>query len=257
MRAFKARKMLSAVVLVIVAAAAVTLWRANAATVVSAGVDQFQTPANATSFEPWNLPDGFFTNAGGSTSNAVSTTVYYKGGDPVPGYSADTVIRRVSDVTVPGSTALSVVGIRFLSTSTVPVTFHDGSTVNYSISVKESGSVSSGGTMNLYADNSFDNTLDINREYTCTAAGQPTKTFDSAALGWDPVHLSGEGTWALNPPGFAAGSFAAVARGGVTIKPNSEQSVLQQHGLVPPSPSPTPTPTMTQIGIDAQTSAQK
>src|SRR5262245_54170855 len=128
MRAFQANKLLSVVVLLILGAAAVIVWRANAATVVPAGVDQFQTPPNATSFEPWNLPAGFFTNAAGSSSNAISTTVYYKGGDPVPGYSADTVIKRESSVTVPGSTALTVIGIRFVSTSPVAVSFADGST---------------------------------------------------------------------------------------------------------------------------------
>lgn len=245
MRAFHANKLLSLVVLLILGAAAAVVWRANAETIVPAGVDEFQTPPNATSFEPWNLPAGFFTNASGSGSNALSTTVYYRGGDAVPGYSADTVISRDSDVSVPGSTGLTVVGLRFVSTSSLRVTFQDGTTRFYQIRVKESSTTPSGGEMRLYADNTFDNDLSINREYTCTSPGQPTKVFESAAVGWDPIHLTGDGTWELT------GARLAAASRNVRIRPRTEQGLLEQHGLVPPSPSPSPSPspTKTSIGI--------
>jgi hypothetical protein len=248
MRALHANKFLSVAVLLILGAAAVVVWRANAETIVKAGYDEFQTPPNATSFEPFNLPAGFFTNSSGSPSNPLSTTVYYKGGDPVPGFSADTVIRRVSDVSVPGSTALEVIGIRFVSASALRVTFQDGTTRFYTINVKESSTTSSGGNMNLYANNTFDNTLDINREYTCTSPGQPTKVFDSAAVGWSAIHLTGEGTWSLT------GGRLAASHGGVSIKPKTEQGLLEQHGLVPPSP--TPTPTKTGIAIEFNKAGQ-
>jgi hypothetical protein len=163
----------------------------------------------------------------------------------VPGYSADTVISRDSDVSVPGSTGLTVVGLRFVSTSSLRVTFQDGTTRFYQIRVKESSTTPSGGEMRLYADNTFDNDLSINREYTCTSPGQPTKVFESAAVGWDPIHLTGDGTWELT------GARLAAASRNVRIRPRTEQGLLEQHGLVPPSPSPSPSPspTKTSIGI--------
>ncbi|HEU4391370.1 MAG TPA: hypothetical protein VFV34_26460 [Blastocatellia bacterium] len=246
MKTLHANKFLTAAVLVILGAAAVIVWRASAGTVVPAGVDEFQTPPNATSFEPWNLPAGFFTNANGSPSNELyNATIYYKGGDPVPGYSADTVIKRVSDVDVPGSTDLEVVGLRFVSTSPLAITFADGTTAYYQINVEQSSKYPSAGVMDLYLNpNSFVNSLDINRKYICTAAGQPTNEFESVDVGWEAIHLSGEGTWSFS------GTRLGISRGGVSIKPKTEQGILEQHGLVPPS-SPTPSPTKTAIVIDA------
>jgi hypothetical protein len=238
MRAPHKNTTLTAVVVLILCVGAVVVWRAKATTTVQAGYDEFQTPANATSFEYWNLPGGFFHNANGSSSNPVSATLTLKGGDPVPGFSTDTVIERQESVDVPGTTPLQVTGLRLISARPIRVTFQDGSTVYYNVSVKESSRERSTGSMDFYADNTFTNTLFINREYACSAAGQPTQEFDSTDLGWAPINLSGGGTWSVDP-GL---SMSTAAAHGVTIRPRTERDILVQHGLVPPTPSPTPSP---------------
>ena len=132
-------------------------------------------------------------------------------------------------------------GLRLVSASPVSVTFADGSTVYHNVSVKESSRERSTGEMNFYPDNTFTNTLFINREYDCTAAGQPGRNFDSTDLGWAPINLSGGGTWSVEP-GF---SPSAASSRGVKIRPRTEHDVLAQHGLVPPTPSPSPSPSPT------------
>src|SRR5258706_11757452 len=148
MRALHKNTLLTAVVVLILCVGAVVVWRAKATTVVPAGYDEFATPANATSFEHWELSGGFFVNAAGSSSNPVSTTLTLKGGAPVPGFSTDTVIERQASVDVPGTTPLQVTGLRLISASPVHVSFQDGSSADYNVSVKESSTDRSTGEMN-------------------------------------------------------------------------------------------------------------
>src|SRR5436853_51128 len=176
---------------------AIGLWRAGATTTITAGYDQFATPANAVTHEDMSLDAGFFVNAAGRPSNAFSGTVTFKGGDPVQGFSGDTVIERMQDVAVPGDTSLVLYGLRLLSVGTIHVTFSDGSAADYSVSVKESPSQVSSGTMHFNADGTFSNSLQINRQYTFSSLGQPDKVFDSAAGGWSAISLTSTGTWQM------------------------------------------------------------
>jgi hypothetical protein len=183
--------------LLILGVVAVALWLANPTTVVRKGYDELQTPANAASYEDWSLPGGFFVKADGSKSNPFSVRVTFSGGAAVHGFSADTVLERLDDVRVPGTTRLQVIGRKLVSAHPIAVTFEDGKTHQYDISVKESSKLRSSGQMDFFTNNEFAYQFDVNREYTCTSPGQPEKVFDSTDLGWEPIRLNARGTWSL------------------------------------------------------------
>lgn len=252
----KRNTILTLVTGLVIGLAALSLWRAGATTTITAGYDQFATPANAVTHEDVSFDAGFFVNAAGRPSNAFSGTVTFKGGDPVQGFVGDTVIERMQDVTVPGDTSLVLYGLRLVSVGTIHVTFTDGSAADYSVSVKESPSQVSSGSMHFNTDGTFNNSLQINRQYTFSSPGQPDKVFDSAAGGWAAISLTSSGTWSMS--GGAAnsqpGTLAAVpVSGGVTIQPNTHQAIIAQHATTRPSPSPSPTRTIRPIQqIDQQ-----
>jgi hypothetical protein len=195
------------VVVLTVAAAAlavtVLIWRAKAQTVISAGYDQFSTPANAVTQETLTLPAGALKDEAGSPSKAFSGQVTFQGGAAVAGYNGDTVIERTQNVTVPGSTALQVIGVNLVSVGKIAITFEDNSSANYSVSVSQSASTESTGTMSFAANNTFTNTLNVNVEYTFTATGEPTGVFDAAANGVPAIAFSSSGTWEANGSGEA------------------------------------------------------
>jgi hypothetical protein len=243
----KRNTILTLVIGLVISIAAIGLWRAGAYTTVGHGYDVFNTPDNAVTGE--TLPafnEGFFVNAAGAKSKFVpSATITFKGGAAVPGFYGDTVIERVSDVNVPGSTDLKMIGLRLVSTKKLHVDFADGTSADYDISVKESSVNASTGSMYFNSDNTFSSSLQINREYTFTSAGQPNKVAESVALGLDPIGLSATGTW--QPSGHGpTGNAAIPVNGGVIIVPNTEQARWAAHGIFPaPPPSPSPTPTRT------------
>jgi|HubBroStandDraft_6_1064221.scaffolds.fasta_scaffold207118_2 hypothetical protein len=213
--------------LVFIAAAAslavtVFIWRVKAQTVIDSGYDQFSTPSNAVSQETLSLPAGALTDEAGSPSNAFDGQVTFEGGAAVTGYSGDTVIERTQNVTVPGSTPLQVIGVNLASVGTIPITFQDGTSANYSVGVAQSTSTQSTGTMNFASNNTFTNTLNVNVQYTFTASGEPNGVFDAAANGLPAIGFSSSGTW------------QSTGSGGVTIVPNTEQSALAKHGIGPP-----------------------
>lgn len=236
----KRNTILTLVIGLVISITAISLWRAGAAVTIGAGYDQFSTPANAVTHEDLSFGSGFFVNAAGKPSNALNTTVTFKGGAPVQGFNGDTVIERTQDVAVPGDTSLVLFGLRLVSVGTIRVTFIDGTSADYSVSVKESPSQVSTGSMHFNADNTFSNSLQINREYTFTSSGQPDKVFDSAAGGWAAISLTATGTWeSSNAP---TGNAAITPGGGVIIRPNTHQAIIAQHATtIAPKPSPTKT----------------
>ncbi len=239
----KKKTIITLVIGLVISLSAVSIWRASAATTIGRGYDLFDTPDNAISGEVLNLPAGFFTNSAQKGSNAFQGQVTLKGGADVPGFAADTVVERTNAVEVPGSTELLVIGLRMVSVGTINVTFTDGTSANYSVSVKESPSVPSKGSMFFNANNTFNSSLQINREYTFTSFGQPTKVFDSGTGDstsgpWPAISLSAAGTWqpttsSLTTNGVAAETdAAAVATGGVQIRPNTHEAIIARHAVI-------------------------
>jgi hypothetical protein len=212
------------------AAVAVTLfiWRAKATTIIMAGYDSFSTPANALTQETLALPTGALMDSAGSPSEAFNGQVTYKGGVVVVGYTGDTVIERTQNVIVPGTTRLLVIGINLVSVGTIHITFEDGSSANYSVTVSQSPSTQSNGTLTFASNGTFTSTLSINVEYTFTATGEPTVKYDAAQHGLPPIALSSAGTW------------QSTGNGGVIIHPETEQGLLASHNILP-APSPTTT----------------
>jgi hypothetical protein len=260
-------------------------WRASATTVVPAGYDQFSTLGSGETSEQWGaLPAGFFINAQGAQSNAINAqTVTFEGRNAVPGFNGDTVIERTQSVSVPGSTALLVAGIRFIAENQVTATFPAGTpVVTYTVLAQESQIAPSTGEMTFNTNGTYTSSLTINRQYTFvpTDPTQPTITVDSTTaknggvLIFAPIDLNGGGTWS----GSGGSSSAAMPAGamrtdattgstGVTgstgptgstsptptpiqsptpcvINPNSEAGQLAAHGIKPAGCTlPSPTPT--------------
>jgi hypothetical protein len=211
-------------------AVTVFLWRAKATTIILEGYDPFSTPANALTQESLSLPPGALTDSTGSLSEAFNGQVTYQGGAVVAGYTGDTVIERIQNVTIPGSTRLVVIGINLVSVGTIPITFQDGSSANYSVSVSQSPSTQSNGTMTFASNGTFTSTLSINVQYTFSATGEPTIKFDAGPHGLPSIALSSAGTW------------QSTGNGGVIIHPDTEQGLLASHNVLPaPSPKPTAT----------------
>lgn len=221
---------------------------AGASVVVPAGYDTFTTPADAQSFDNFSshpIDAGFF----GTGSLQYTGTVTLKGGPPVDSTrwgSADTVIRRVSDVTVPGDTSLTVQGLSFVSASPITVQFSDGHTEQWDVSVSQSTATSSAGTMHFNSDGTFNSSLSIYPKYTFTRTGSTSRTLDTGSGGGSaPISLSSSnGTWSQS--------------GSVTvINPGSEQSLMANHHVQPtPTPCPSPVPgTVSPTGATSTKSA--
>lgn len=259
-------------------------WRASAVTTIPAGYDQFSTLGSGATNEQWPaLPAGFFKNAQGVGSNAINAqTVTFEGRNAVPGFTGDTVIERTQSVSVPGSTALVVAGIRFIATNQITATFNSGTpSVTYTVLAQESQIAPSTGQMTFSTNGSYTSALTINRLYTFvpTDPTQPTITADSTtaesggSLIFSPIDLTGGGTWSSGGSGSSAAmpeapmrsdlaTAAAVGVAGATgsptpvqsptpcvINPNSEAGLFASHGILPvgcstPTPTPTPTPTI-------------
>ncbi len=242
----KRNTILTLVIGAIISISAVSLWRSGAQAVIGTGYDQFSTPDNAVTSETLYIKEGTFSK-GGVPSKAFNDKLTLKGGPAVPGFTGDTVIERTNAVQVPGQTGLRLFGLRLVSAAPIRIDFVDNSSAYYNVTVKESSTTASEGTMYFNANNTFSSSLQINREYTFTSQGLSPVTIDSAAAGWAAIGLSATGSW--SPSSDTHATNAAVPTGGVIIRPNTEQALLASHGIVPPpppSPTPTPTPTPTR-----------
>ena len=264
----------------VVSVGGIMTWRAAAVTVIPSGYDEFNTIGSGGTGEPWNsLPAGFFTNKEGFGSDAVAaSSPTFTGRNPVPGFTGDTVIERTNSVSVPGTTALVVTGLRFVGESELTVSFSQGGTpsVTYTVLVDESGSTPSTGDMTFNSDGSYTSGLTINRKYTFvpTDSSQPTRTAESATerdsgnnLIFPAIDLTGTGTWsapsgASASPAIQAQSVTTGGPGGGSvpvasptpnkcfIKPGSEAALFAKHGILPagcPTPSPSPTPSASPV----------
>jgi hypothetical protein len=279
----KRYRLLTILSVLVVSVGGILTWRAAAVTVLPAGYDEFNTIGSGGTSEPWSsLPAGFFKNKEGFGSDAVpSSTPTFTGRNPVPGFTGDTVIERTNSVSVPGSTALVVTGLRFVGESDLTVSFSQGGTssVTYTVLVDESGIAPSTGDMTFNSDGTYTSTLAINRKYTFvpTDASQPTRTADSTTerdsggnLIFPAIDLTGTGTWSAPSGSSASPAIQAqsATTGGTTgggsvpvasptpnkcfIKPGSEAALFAKHGILPagcptpsPSPSPSPAPSVT------------
>lgn len=233
--------MLVVSLIVVLGGLALMMRRTDAAVVVPSGYDSFTTPNDAQTYDDFSthpIPANFF----GDGSLQYAGQLALKGGPPVDSTrfgSADTVIQRVSSVTVPGSTSLSVTGLSFLSASPITVQYTDGHSESWNVTVNASPTGSSGGSMYFNSDGTFSSNLSIYPIYTFTNAGHPTKTLDTGSGGGSaPITLSSSnGTWSQS--------------GSVTvINPGSESAQLQSHH-VQPAPSPTPIPCQTPVPMQS------
>jgi hypothetical protein len=206
----------------------------GASVVVAAGYDTFTTPNDAQTHDDFSshpIPAGFF----GPGSLEYTGQLTLKGGPPVDPNrfgSADTVIHRINDVTVPGDTSLSVDGLSFISVSPITVQYAGGSSETWDVAVSPSTATGSAGSMHFNADGTFNSSLSIYPKYTFTRAGRSALTLDTGSGGGSaPINLSSSnGTWSQS--------------GSVTvINPGSEQSLLASHHVQPtPTPCPSPVP---------------
>jgi hypothetical protein len=225
MRQMRGRNALFLAGLALVVMGAAAIWRTNAQTVIPAGYDQFSTPANGGTQETLSLPAGFFTDSSGSASSEFNGQVVYEGGQPVTGYTGDTVIERTATVQGSGPTPLQVIGLNLAGVSPITVQFADGTSASYAVSVSQSPSVASTGTMTFASGGTFTNTLSINRAYNFTPESGPPVFYDAAANGWPAIPLSSSGTWSVS------------GKGKVIIIPVTEKAPTHVHVIVP---APTP-----------------
>ncbi|HVG20044.1 MAG TPA: hypothetical protein VNI02_13420 [Blastocatellia bacterium] len=236
----KRNTILTLIIGLVISIGAINLWRAGATTTINRGYDVFVTPDNAVTHEDVSFGAGFFQNSAGSPSNTFNGTITFKGGQAVSGFNGDTVIERTQNVDVPGDTPLSLFGLRLVSAAPIHVTFSDNTSADYNVSVKESSIAPSTGTMHFNSDNTYSNSLQINREYTFTSPGQPTKVFDSYSGGVPAISLSSTGTWSSSTSSQTSANAAVPASGSVTIRPNTHQAIIAQHAItIAPRPSPT------------------
>lgn len=227
--------------IVVLGGTALMIKGVGASVVVPAGYDTFTTPADAQSYDNFSshpIDAGFF----GPGSLQYTGGLTLKGGPPVDQTrwgSADTVIHRINDVTVPGDTTLTVQGLSFVSASPITVQFSDGHNEQWDVTVNASTATNSGGSMHFNSDGTFSSSLSIYPKYTFTRTGSTTRTLDTGSGGGSaPINLSSSnGTWSQS--------------GSVTVvNPGSEQSLLASHHVQPtptpcPSPAPGPQPTAT------------
>ncbi len=147
---------------------------------VVAGNDEFETTANGESVHDFSgspIPAGFF----GTGSLAYGGTVTLEGVPLNPGVSdTDTIIQRHQTVTGPGgSTPLTMTALSLKSTAPITVTYSNGSTQSWNVTVGLSIFKSSTGTMTINSS-SFDSTLKVWPRFTFTN-GSSTKVLDTGS----------------------------------------------------------------------------
>ena len=147
---------------------------------VVAGNDEFETTANGESVHDFSgspIPAGFF----GTGSLAYGGTVTLEGVPLNPGVSdTDTIIQRHQTVTGPGgSTPLTMTALSLKSTAPITVSYSNGSTQSWNVTVGLSIFKSSTGTMTINSS-SFDSTLKVWPRFTFTN-GSSTKVLDTGS----------------------------------------------------------------------------
>jgi len=165
---------------------------APAGVFVQHGFDQFTTPNDGNTYHNFTdgpIPAGFFNNSGSSgSSNAYSGAVPLKG-VPLPNQGgADTVIQRNEDVTTPGTTSLTVVGLSLASVSPLQITFSDSHTEAWNMTVGLSEIEASTGSMTITdngtATGTFDSVLNIVPRFTFTRVSDGlVKIWDTGSTG--------------------------------------------------------------------------
>lgn len=171
----------------------------QASTIINAGDDSFTTGTGSQS--SFSFPAGFF----GTGSQALNVTVTMVS-DGFP----DTVIHRESDVSVPGSTNLTLKTLALKSSSPVAVTFADSSVQYWNLKAVQDPSRSSAGSLSLNTDNTGTSTLNISyllkadrNGVVLTKSDCPTINFSSCSMTW-----SGSGTSVVIKPAPGSGHQA-------------------------------------------------
>ena len=149
---------------------------------VVAGNDEFETTANGESvhdFAGSPIPADFF----GAGSLAYTGTVTLEGVPLNPAVSdTDTIIQRHQTVSAPGgSTALTMTALNLKGTAPITVTFSNGSTQSWNVTVGLSQFKASTGTMTINSS-SFDSNLKVWPRFTFTRNGV-TKVLDTGSSG--------------------------------------------------------------------------
>ncbi|MBV9959127.1 MAG: hypothetical protein JO360_11935 [Acidobacteria bacterium] len=154
---------------------------------VPKGYDTFTTPSDGNTYHNFTdgpIPAGLF----GTGSNAYSGAVPLKG-VPLPNQGgADTVIQRNEDVTTPGTTSLTVVGLSLASVSPLQITFADSHTEDWNMAVGLSQYQASTGSMTITdtsgSGGKFDSMLNIIPRFTFTRVSDGTvKVWDTGNTG--------------------------------------------------------------------------
>ena len=149
---------------------------------VVAGNDEFETTANGESqhdFAGSPIPANFF----GSGSLAYAGTVTLEGVPLNPAVSdTDTIIQRHNTVSGPGgSTPLTMTALNLKGTGPIIVSFSNGSTQSWNVTVGLSQFKASTGTMTINSS-SFDSNLKVWPRFTFTRNGV-TKVLDTGGSG--------------------------------------------------------------------------
>ena len=150
---------------------------------VVAGNDEFETTANGEShhdFAGSPIPADFF----GAGSQPYTGTVTLEGVPLNPAVSdTDTIIQRHQTVSAPGgSTQLTMTGLSLRSTSPITVTYGNGTTESWNVTVGLSLFKASTGTMTINSS-SFDSTLKVWPRFTFTRVSRVTIVLDTGGSG--------------------------------------------------------------------------
>jgi hypothetical protein len=149
---------------------------------VVAGNDEFETTANGESvhdFAGSPIPADFF----GAGSLAYAGTVTLEGVPLNPAVNnTDTIIQRHQTVSSPGgSTALTMTALNLKGTGPIIVSFSNGTTQSWNVTVGLSQFKASTGTMTINSS-SFDSTLKVWPRFSFTRNGV-TKVLDTGGSG--------------------------------------------------------------------------
>jgi hypothetical protein len=145
---------------------------AVAFTVIEAGDDKFETTGNGETYHDFGgapIPAGFFTSNGGSPSLAYNQPVPLVGKPLSTGSDIDTIIHRNDNVTVPGTTSLTMTGLSLESISPITITYADGTTEKWRVNVGLSAFRSSTGSMTINSGGTFDSSLKVWPKFTFTS----------------------------------------------------------------------------------------
>ena len=155
------------------------------ATFIPKGDDLFETTDDGQTHHNFGnepIPAGTFTSNGGSPSLAFNGDVPLKGKPLSAGSDIDTIIARNQDVTVPGTTSLTMTGLSLESISPIKITYADGTHEYWQVHVGLSAFKSSTGSMSIGSGGTFDSTLKVwpKFSFTSTLDGD-TAEFDTGS----------------------------------------------------------------------------